>query len=289
MAVATWLLASPTGAAAAPQHGAPASKAGPIAVRSATRGKSTATRSAAGPRAKVQAPSHAARWHERGESAEAPRSAGGLPKLVLVALNTRERVELSPQSDRGGFSADALDAAAHVLRDPRTGRSHPVEPHLLDLVYRLQVKFAAPEVRVISAYRAPKRRSSSQHSHGRAIDIIVPGAADQAVAEEARRFGFVGVGIYPTSGFVHIDVRERSFFWVDKSGPGRRNRTRAILGEKASESDKTAAARGDRPVSRPNVGTDVDAAMRHDGRPLASDALPEESHEHDDEDAAGDG
>ena len=31
--------------------------------------------------------------------------------------------------------------------------------------------------------------------------------------------GFVGVGVYPVSGFVHLDVRERSYFWVDTSGP----------------------------------------------------------------------
>jgi hypothetical protein len=32
----------------------------------------------------------------------------------------------------------------------------------------------------------------------------------------------VGVGFYPTSGFVHLDVRKGpSFYWVDRSGPGK--------------------------------------------------------------------
>lgn len=252
--------------------------------RSAARRAPSRAKAATSPRARVAAPSPAARWHERPDAAVAPRSTSGLPKLVLVALNTRERIELSPQSDRGGFSADALDAAAQVLRDPRTGRSHPVDPHLLDLVYRLQLKFDAPEIRVISAYRAPKRRTASQHGHGRAIDIIVPGASDQAVAEEARRFGFVGVGIYPTSGFVHVDVRERSFFWVDRSAPGRRGRVRAILADEARKHDTSAAARGARPVGRPTIATDVDAAMRLDGRPLASDTATQEPHEHEEDD-----
>ncbi|MEZ4248989.1 MAG: hypothetical protein R3B99_12185 [Polyangiales bacterium] len=29
-----------------------------------------------------------------------------------------------------------------------------------------------------------------------------------------------GVGYYPNSSFVHFDVRRRSAYWVDRSGPG---------------------------------------------------------------------
>ena len=35
---------------------------------------------------------------------------------------------------------------------------------------------------------------------------MVPGVKDEEVAKYARQTGFVGVGIYPTSGFVHVDV-----------------------------------------------------------------------------------
>jgi hypothetical protein len=30
----------------------------------------------------------------------------------------------------------------------------------------------------------------------------------------------VGVGYYPNSSFVHLDVRKQSAYWVDHAGPG---------------------------------------------------------------------
>ena len=133
---------------------------------------------------------------------------------------------------------------------------------MIDLVYRVQTHFAAQEVRVISAYRTPHGRNASNHGRGRAIDLVVPGAADADVAEFARELGFVGVGVYPTSGFVHIDVRDRSYFWVDASAPGRRNRERSILRDLALKSDEAAAVRGELRLAPFSIGTDVDAAIR---------------------------
>jgi uncharacterized protein YcbK (DUF882 family) len=186
----------------------------------------------------------------------------GRAKLVLVSLNTNDRVELSPFSERGGFAAKDLDRAAWTLREPSSGNAHPVEPRLLDLVYRIQTQFSAPEIRVISAYRTPHGRNASNHGRGRAIDIVVPGATDADVAKFARELGFVGVGIYPASGFVHVDVRDRSYFWVDASGPGRRNRERWILRDVATKSDAAATARGERGLAPFSIGDDVDEALK---------------------------
>src|SRR5690606_9609465 len=35
-----------------------------------------------------------------------------------------------------------------------------------------------------------------------------------------RKFDQTGVGYYPNSYFVHMDVREDRGYWVDRSGPG---------------------------------------------------------------------
>jgi hypothetical protein len=91
----------------------------------------------------------------------------------------------------------------------------------------------------------------------------VPGAGDDEVATFARELGFVGVGIYPTSGFVHVDVRDRSYFWVDSSAPGRRNRERGILRDLAVRSDAAAADRGERGTAPFAIATDVDAALKN--------------------------
>jgi uncharacterized protein YcbK (DUF882 family) len=220
----------------------------------------TAARAPA-PKRKATAVPASRGWHTKLPGQVAPVDETGRAKLVLQSLNLSEHVELSARSDHGGFAAEDLDRAAHVLREPHSGNEHPIDPHLLDLVYRVQTHFGAPEIRVISGYRTPHRHATSNHAKGRAMDLIVPGASDADVAKFAREQGFVGVGIYPVSGFVHLDVRERSFFWVDTSGPGKRNRTRGILSALAAKSDQQASARGERSVGPFHVGDDVDAVV----------------------------
>ena len=200
-------------------------------------------------------------WHTPTPGKTAPLDASGRPMLTLQALNMPDHVTIAASSERGGFSAEDLDRAAHVLRDPRTGNEHPIDPRLLDLVYRVATHFAAHEVRIISGYRTPRSGRHSNHAKGRAIDLVVPGASDDDVARFAREQGFVGVGVYPTSGFLHLDVRDRSYFWVDRSGPGKRNRARGILGDLASKSDARALARGEHGIGPFAIASDVDAAL----------------------------
>jgi uncharacterized protein YcbK (DUF882 family) len=201
-------------------------------------------------------------WHSTAPGAKAPVDASGRPQLVLQALNIPDHVTLTAHTDRGGFSAEDLDRAAHVLRDPRTGNEHPVDPHTLDLVYRVAVHFSTPEVRIISGYRTPRSGSRSNHGNGRAIDCVFAGTSDEDVAKFAREEGFAGVGTYPVSGFVHLDTRDRSYFWVDSSGPGKKNRTRGILGDVAAKSDQRAVARGEHSPLPFTVSTDVDSALK---------------------------
>lgn len=210
-------------------------------------------------------------WHSPTPGKTAPVDANGRPLLVLQGLNIPDRVELTPRSERGGFSAEDLDRAAHVMRD-HSGNEHPVDPRLLDMVYRLQAHFHAHEIRIISGYRTPHGGATSNHGKGRAMDLVVPGATDEEVAKLAREEGFAGVGIYPVSGFVHVDVRERSYFWVDSSGPGKRSRTRGILADVAAKSDAQAVARGERSVGPFHVGTDVDAVVGSTA--IAANAAP---------------
>jgi uncharacterized protein YcbK (DUF882 family) len=200
-------------------------------------------------------------WHTPAPGKSAPLDTAGRPMLTLQALNMPDHVTLTASSEHGGFAAEDLDRAARVLRDPRTGNEHPVDPRVLDLVYRVAVHFSAHEVRIISGYRTPRNGSHSNHGRGRAIDLVVPGASDEDVARFAREQGFVGVGVYPVSGFVHLDVRERSYFWVDSSGPGKRNRTRGILADLAAKSDARALARGEHGIGPFSISTDVDSAL----------------------------
>lgn len=207
------------------------------------------------------------RWHSAAGLTPV-RDAAARPMLVLEALNTGERVELVAATDEGGFDADALGRASLALRDRRTGEQHPVEPRALDLVYRAMRHFSAPLVRVVSGYRAPKGAGTSNHGKGRALDVVLPGVDDAKLAAWARTLGFTGVGVYPNGGYCHLDVRERSYFWIDPSGPGQRSRETPVARAQAAQADARARARG---VSAPSFlvrSADVDSALH--GKTTAS-------------------
>jgi len=211
-------------------------------------------------------------WHAIASDASLRTDDQGRAMLVLRSLNRSEHTVLRARDASGGFDAESLDQAAHVLRDA-SGNEHPIEPRLIDVVYRIQTHFGAPEIRVLSGYRSARGASSSNHGKGRAIDFIVPGVRDDEVAKVAREQGFTGVGIYPVSGFVHVDVRDKSYFWVDSSGPGKRGRIRPIFAALAAHSDARAAARGE-PRVLPfgvDLGSSPPAFDATDAFPDASD------------------
>jgi uncharacterized protein YcbK (DUF882 family) len=201
------------------------------------------------------------------------RDAAGRTMLVLRTVNHGESLALRATTDAGDFSSVDLDRASHLLR-AAGGQQFPVDPRALTLLYRIQTRFDVSEIRVVSAYRVARAGSNSNHGKGRAVDLIVPGAPDAEVASFARGLGFVGVGVYPASQFVHVDVRPRSYFWVDFSGPHSRNRERRILGDLAMKSDADALAIGRTPVEPFAIGADVDAALRNLGQ--SSTAMPPE-------------
>lgn len=160
-------------------------------------------------------------------------------------------VALIPQAD-GSFdiTAAALAEQAFAYRDD--GTTHPIHPRLIELVYRAARHFRSPYVHVVSGYR--NGRPTSRHAQGRALDFVLPGVTDRRLASYLRPQGFVGVGVYPTSGFVHLDVRGRSYFWSDASGPSQSNRERQIMRTLGPRFDRIARALGVTPT--PNVSTE---------------------------------
>jgi uncharacterized protein YcbK (DUF882 family) len=201
----------------------------------------------------------------------------GRPMLSLTTVNRGESLAIPAANDDGGFASADLDRIAHLLR-AGTGDEHPVDPRTLSLLYRIETHFGVPEIRVVSGYRVPRAGSRSNHGKGRAVDLVVPGVADEEVARFVRELGFVGVGVYPTSQFVHVDIRPRSYFWIDYSGPRMRNRERGILGDLAAQSDAAAVARGKAPIEAFAVATNVDAVLQVRGL-TATAAQPAEEDE----------
>jgi hypothetical protein len=108
------------------------------------------------------------------------------------------------------------DPIVEVTRGART-----VHPRMLQLLQRLADQFPGRTIEIVSGYRPGQ--STSRHAHARALDLRVIGVRNEALRDFARTLPNVGVGFYPNSVFIHLDVRdpdEGPAYWTDFSGPG---------------------------------------------------------------------
>lgn len=148
------------------------------------------------------------------------RSYAGLPAVRWYVINTREEAELRLYRPDGAIDPEAHATLSRLLRDHRRERIIPIDRRLLRLVFRVAYHFRAPTVRVVSGYRAATSRRHSHHRDGTALDFRLDGVPAAEVARYARYLARIGVGHYSTSDFVHLDVRDDSYYWRSRSGPG---------------------------------------------------------------------
>lgn len=139
--------------------------------------------------------------------------------LAFDNVHTGERLELDYWRD-GAYVPNALSAVNHILRDFRTGDVHPIAPQLLDLLSGLRAALETREpLSVISGYRSAATNAmlrgerehsgvaaKSLHMQGMAIDIRITGRSLTSTRSAAQAMRLGGVGFYPVSDFVHVDV-----------------------------------------------------------------------------------
>lgn len=107
-----------------------------------------------------------------------------------------------------------------VLASWRTGKTTTIDARLVRLIAQVSDTFGGRRIRVVSGYREHSHAARSRHPRGQALDFSVEGVPNWAVRDYLRQLPNVGVGYYPNSSFVHLDVREGSMYWVDVSKPG---------------------------------------------------------------------
>ena len=137
--------------------------------------------------------------------------------LAFYNTHTRERLHIC-YCRNGKYDIKALSKINHILRDHRSGEVKAIDPQLLDLLHALSHKTNPQHpFHVISGYRSPAtnkklRKNSSSvatrslHTQGKAIDIRIPGFKTRQLRNVARKLKTGGVGYYPQSDFVHVDV-----------------------------------------------------------------------------------
>jgi len=147
-----------------------------------------------------------------------PARGGPLHRSLRIDnINTGELLRVT-YMEKGHYVPDALAEINHLMRDRRSGEVAPIDPALLDLLSDICLRLEARSpVRLISGYRAPETNqdmrthdrsvaSKSYHTRGMAADIALPGRSLGDLRRVAVAIGRGGVGIYPKSGFVHVDV-----------------------------------------------------------------------------------
>ncbi len=120
--------------------------------------------------------------------------------------------------EQGRYLEQPLHDIAHLLRDFRNGEVQPIDVGLLDLLHAVREGLGATRpIQLISGYRsaatnaALRARShgvarASLHMRGMAADIRLPGCELRRLRDLAWALRRGGVGFYPRSNFVHVDV-----------------------------------------------------------------------------------
>ena len=145
---------------------------------------------------------------------------GKIYSLHLHHLHTGESLDVVYRIG-DHYIPEALDELNHFLRDHRTQDASHYDPTEFDLLHSIMARLGKPNgvIDIVCGYRTPwsnafLRRGTpasgvaehSQHMEAKAIDIRIPGVQTAALRDTAESFEAGGVGYYPVSQFVHVDV-----------------------------------------------------------------------------------
>jgi hypothetical protein len=155
------------------------------------------------------------------------RMASWAEKLDAVEVGnagTRTRTRIRLYASDGEVDEGAREAFEQIAA--RDANAHRLSVRVEQLVFKAAYHFRSPRVIVVSGWRA----HASRHGTGEAVDFKLSGVWAGALAAYLRGFPRTGVGLYTNPGtqYVHLDVREPSYHWVDASPPGVNWRERAL-------------------------------------------------------------
>jgi len=166
-----------------------------------------------------------------------------VPRPVHIArYDGIEQTTLPLIDCEGGVAPDAIDVVSVLARAPGVPRpplplplepsqdAGPgewlphiklIEPRVIWVLQQIAQSFPRRTIYIMSGYR--QGGHSGFHGKGKALDLFVVGVPNEQVFGVCRALRDVGCGFYPSSKFVHIDVRPygtERVLWVDDSAPG---------------------------------------------------------------------
>ena len=139
-------------------------------------------------------------------------------RLRLHNLHTLEDIDITYRVG-DNYQPEAVARLNYFLRDHNTQDVISYDPREFDLLHDILRRLGRPgaTIDIVCGYRTQEtneilRASSngvaehSQHILGHAIDIRIPGSTTPRIRNAALSLNEGGVGYYPTSHFVHVDV-----------------------------------------------------------------------------------
>ncbi|HEX8232396.1 MAG TPA: DUF882 domain-containing protein [Caulobacteraceae bacterium] len=142
----------------------------------------------------------------------------GVRRVSLINTHTDERID-AVYWENGRYLPDAMAEVNHVMRDHRNGEVHQIHGRLLDYLDRIAGRLEIDRpFHLISGYRSPHTNAMlrerggggvakrSLHMEGMASDIRAERVDLDRLHAAAASLGRGGVGYYPVSNFVHVDV-----------------------------------------------------------------------------------
>jgi uncharacterized protein YcbK (DUF882 family) len=191
--------------------------------------------------------------------------------VELFAVNSKETLQLRLRDDKGQPLRGVQKRFDYLMRCHHTKKQHAMNPRLVRMLYQIGRHYPGRRVEVVSGYRHPSvaKNPHSPHMQGLACDFRVTGVKNTELRDYLRAgYQKVGVGYYPNSAFVHLDVRkEGSAFWIDYSGPGER----AIYSENAVADLKNGRAESYKPTKIDSTWATAPEEVGDDAKPAGDD------------------
>jgi uncharacterized protein YcbK (DUF882 family) len=141
-------------------------------------------------------------------------------QLKMTNLHTGENLDIVYRIGNT-YLPDALEKLNYFLRDHYTQDVSNYDPKEFDVLHAMMARLGKMDgvIDIVCGYRTPETNATlrqnspqtgvaehSQHMEGHAIDLRVPGVTTAKLRDAALSLQAGGVGYYPVSQFVHVDV-----------------------------------------------------------------------------------
>ncbi len=170
--------------------------------------------------------------------------ADALPPVEVASALTATRAPLRLYAPDGQIDAEARARFEQLAAGE--GDPHPLAARVEQLVFKAAYHFGGASVVIVSGWRD----HAGRHTTGEALDFKLVGVRAATLAAWLRDLPRAGVGVYThrRTQYVHLDVRDVSYHWMDGSPPGVTWKERQLRDPRQVERDASWTPDADLPL-----------------------------------------